>query len=259
MNDLGSVLREARNRKFLTVEEVSSITKIKEHYLVALESDEIGDLPARVYSIGFLKNLADLYELSQVELIMAYDSLRENGKRNDKYNKGMEEDLEYIKGIKKVEENYKEEMDDLDSLYEDTDYSFDKIKKLSIDEGENYEDSLNIIDDYISKSEDDLVDISKKKHTASSGTNTIENTNPTSKVMLEFEELMREEERFNTMKLRKQETERNINITKNKMKNRKTINLDSKKNGGGNIMILILLGIAIIVLLYIIINAILNM
>ena len=85
-----------------------------------------------------------------------------------------------------------------------------------------------------------------------------ENTYPTSKIMLEFEELMREEERFNTQKLRKQETQRNINLSKDRMKNKRPLNLDVNKKGGGNIMILILLGIAIIVLLYIIITAILN-
>ena len=78
MYDLGKTLKTSRNRKFLTIEEVSSITKIKEHYLSALEEEDFDQLPARVYSIGFINNLADLYDLPSAELILAYDSLKDN-------------------------------------------------------------------------------------------------------------------------------------------------------------------------------------
>ena len=78
MYDLGKTLKTSRNRKFLTIEEVSSITKIKEHYLSALEEEDFDQLPARVYSIGFINNLADLYDLQSTELILAFDKLKDN-------------------------------------------------------------------------------------------------------------------------------------------------------------------------------------
>ena len=260
MENLGKILKQNRNKKFLSVEEVSSITKIKEPYIVALEENEVENLPARVYSVGFLKNLADLYNLSQVELIMAYDELKNKNGKSKSFT-DLEENINYSADIKEVKNDI--DLDDYDVLEspEDDDYSFDKIKKLSIDEGENYEDSLNIIDDYISKSQSELKDISLSDIETKDKDIFIANnddTYPTSKVMLEFEELMREEERFNTQKLRKQETQRNINMTKDRMKNKKSLNLDVNKKSSGNIMVLILLGIAIIILFYIIITAILN-
>ncbi|MCI0502061.1 MAG: helix-turn-helix domain-containing protein [Fusobacteria bacterium] len=265
MTELGKILKNSRNKKFLTIEEVSRITKIKEHYISALEEDIMENLPARVYTVGFLKNLADLYELSAVDLILAYDNLKNGQVKNKSTFKGLGKDLTYSEEIKPVnnfpEIDYQTKKSEND-LLEDNNYSFDKIKELSIDKDENYENSLSMIDDYIQKSQNELKDISTN---FSSDTNNIEgatdgmdNTYPTTKIMLEFEELMREEERFNTQKLRKQETERNINMTKNRMKNKKSLNLEVNKKNGGNIMILVLLGIAIIVLLYIIITAIIN-
>ena len=262
MKDLGKILKQSRIKKFLTIEDVSGITKIKEHYLVSLEENSVENLPARVYSVGFLKNLADLYDLSQVDLIVAYDELKNSGKKEiSKSFPGLSGKSADIDSVSEMKNDINTKNNDIYNVLEaqDDDYSFDKIKKLSIDEGENYEDSLNIIDDYIVKSQSELKDIAleefKNKEISLSDN---ENTYPTSKIMLEFEELMREEERFNTQKLRKQETQRNINLSKDRMKNKRPLNLDVNKKGGGNIMILILLGIAIIVLLYIIITAILN-
>ena len=271
MKDLGKILKQSRIKKFLTSEDVSSITKIKEHYLVSLEENSVENLPARVYSVGFLKNLADLYDLSPVDLIVAYDELREyNNLSNKKKFTGLGKELHYstevTEDIDKDIDNQIMSMDTDNYLQEESSegdsYSFDKIKKLSIGEEENYEASINIIDDYISESQRELKDISENEVEVKEEDKVLDpeisNTYPTSKIMLEFEELMREEERFNTQKLRKQETERNINLTRDRMKNKKFLNLDIHKQGSGNIMILILLGIAIIVLLYIIITAIIN-
>lgn len=271
MKDLGKILKQSRMKKFLTIEDVSSITKIKENYLVSLEENFVENLPARVYSIGFLKNLADLYDLSTADLIMAYDELKKycNISNKNKFT-GLGKELHYSN---KTTEDINKKIDDQiigissgmcpqKESDGDDGYSFDKIKKLSIDEEENYEDSINIIDSYISESQSELKDISEKEVEVKEEDKVLDpetdNTYPTSKIMLEFEELMREEEHFNTQKLRKQETERNINLIKNRMKDRKLLNLGIYNQDSGNIMILVLLGVAIIVLLYIIVTAIIN-
>lgn len=267
MYDLGKTLKTSRNRKFLTIEEVSNITKIKEHYLSALEEEDLEQLPARVYSIGFINNLADLYDLPSTELILAYDRLKDNSiklktkKDFSSINKAVYEkthDGDYDKSRKSSKSLVNDDAYIKPGAFEET---FSKIKELSLDDQESYDGSISMIDEYIESSKDELKALSllNEIENANNETKSMEdnsgNTFPTSKVMLEFEELIREEERFNTQKLRKIETERNINKTKNRVAQNKGFGMNHETRSGASVMILILLSIAIIVLLYIIIQA----
>jgi len=71
---LGEVLRTAREAKFIDLARVERDTKIRVHYLSALERGDYRELPAAVYTKGFLRNyglylgldpeyLVDLYRL----------------------------------------------------------------------------------------------------------------------------------------------------------------------------------------------------
>jgi len=71
---LGEVLRTAREAKFIDLARVERDTKIRSHYLSALEHGDYRELPAAVYTKGFLRNyglylgldpeyLVDLYRL----------------------------------------------------------------------------------------------------------------------------------------------------------------------------------------------------
>lgn len=71
---LGEVLRTAREAKFIDLARVERDTKIRAHYLSALERGDYRELPAAVYTKGFLRNyglylgldpeyLVDLYRL----------------------------------------------------------------------------------------------------------------------------------------------------------------------------------------------------
>ena len=71
---LGEVLRTAREAKFIDLVRVERDTKIRVHYLAALERGDYLELPAAVYTRGFLRNyglylgldpeyLVDLYRL----------------------------------------------------------------------------------------------------------------------------------------------------------------------------------------------------
>ena len=71
---LGEVLRTAREAKFIDLVRVERDTKIRAHYLAALERGDYRELPAAVYTKGFLRNyglylgldpeyLVDLYRL----------------------------------------------------------------------------------------------------------------------------------------------------------------------------------------------------
>ncbi|HLA65006.1 MAG TPA: helix-turn-helix domain-containing protein, partial [Candidatus Saccharimonadales bacterium] len=73
---LGEVLRTAREARFIDLARVERDTKIRTHYLSALERGDYRDLPGGVYAKGFLRNyglylgldpeyLIDLYRLEQ--------------------------------------------------------------------------------------------------------------------------------------------------------------------------------------------------
>lgn len=68
----GAMLREAREKRTLSVEDVSRITKIPGKFIRAIESDDLRQIPARVYLQGFVKNLAVLYRLDPGAAIKAY-------------------------------------------------------------------------------------------------------------------------------------------------------------------------------------------
>jgi helix-turn-helix protein/uncharacterized protein DUF4115 len=69
---LGERLRQGRDAKGLTVQAVSNATKIREHILASLESDNYTALPAPVFVRGFLRTLARQLNLNSEELLALY-------------------------------------------------------------------------------------------------------------------------------------------------------------------------------------------
>ncbi len=58
MAELGDQLRQAREARGLTFEQVEEITRIRRRYLQALEEEDYGQLPGEVFVRGFLRNYA---------------------------------------------------------------------------------------------------------------------------------------------------------------------------------------------------------
>src|SRR5687768_516526 len=54
MSSVGSYLRELRERRGVTLEEISRTTRVGRSYLEALEAGEFGKLPAPVFTRGFV-------------------------------------------------------------------------------------------------------------------------------------------------------------------------------------------------------------
>ena len=65
---VGERLREAREAKGLTVEDVAAQTRIPTRHLTSLETGEWDKLPAATYSIGFAKNYAGAVGLDRTEI-----------------------------------------------------------------------------------------------------------------------------------------------------------------------------------------------
>ncbi len=68
----GSMLKDERTRRGLTLEQVASATKISPTYLSALEQDEYHRFPSAVYARGFLQNYAKYLEVDVEKVIALY-------------------------------------------------------------------------------------------------------------------------------------------------------------------------------------------
>lgn len=72
MGELGELLKEARQQKGLSLEQVEEATRIRRKYLQALEEENFGVLPAEVYVKGFLRNYAQYLDLDVEEVMALY-------------------------------------------------------------------------------------------------------------------------------------------------------------------------------------------
>lgn len=70
MNDtIGQKLREEREARSLTIDQVASATRIRAHYLRAIELGKLNSLPSMVHTRGFLRAYADFLGLDLEPLI----------------------------------------------------------------------------------------------------------------------------------------------------------------------------------------------
>src|SRR5436190_17692350 len=71
---VGEQLREAREAKGLSLEDVAAQTRIPQRHLASIETGEWDNLPAPTYTIGFAKSYAAMVGLDRAEI---GDQLRE--------------------------------------------------------------------------------------------------------------------------------------------------------------------------------------
>src|SRR3989344_1732239 len=65
MIKIGAKFKDSRIKKGLTLEEVSSVTKIRKEFLEAIEDGEYKKLPSSAYALGFVRNYADFLGLDE--------------------------------------------------------------------------------------------------------------------------------------------------------------------------------------------------
>jgi len=73
----GSLLKEAREARGLSLEDVAAATRVRVPYLEALEADALHQLPALVYARGYLRTYAGLLELEPEPLVASLRTSRE--------------------------------------------------------------------------------------------------------------------------------------------------------------------------------------
>ena len=72
MEPLGEYLKQAREKKKLSLEQIASQTRIQEHHLQALESEDFANLPAKVFAKGFVRSYAKALGLDEEEAIQCF-------------------------------------------------------------------------------------------------------------------------------------------------------------------------------------------
>jgi cytoskeleton protein RodZ len=72
--EIGSSLREARERQELELSEIERETRIRSKYLQALEEDRFDHLPASAYAKGFLRTYADFLGLDAQRFVDEYNA-----------------------------------------------------------------------------------------------------------------------------------------------------------------------------------------
>ena len=81
MDEIGTILREAREMKNLSLGDVQEQIRINRRYLHALEEGAYERLPTPVHVRGFLRNYARFLELDPAPLLERYGSQQSNGRR----------------------------------------------------------------------------------------------------------------------------------------------------------------------------------
>ena len=66
---VGFILRQARQARSLTLEQVAQATHIRQRYLQALEENDFGVMPSHVQVRGFLRSYSEFLDLNAVDLL----------------------------------------------------------------------------------------------------------------------------------------------------------------------------------------------
>ncbi|HVP79343.1 MAG TPA: helix-turn-helix transcriptional regulator [Thermodesulfobacteriota bacterium] len=74
MESPGKFLKKERETRNISLEEISKFTKVREHYLKAIEEDQYELLPAIPYVKGFLNVYARYLTLNPKDVLLQYEN-----------------------------------------------------------------------------------------------------------------------------------------------------------------------------------------
>lgn len=93
---LGDILKNAREKQELSLDDLAKETKIQKRYLIDLENENFEDMPGKVYERAFLKTYANILDLDVNEILDLHDQIR--GEKKDL----IEEDIPKKTNIEKT-------------------------------------------------------------------------------------------------------------------------------------------------------------
>ncbi len=94
LKSIGTIFKEERERKKISIEEVGKVTKLSKSIILAIENDNFEDLPGGFFNRGILKTYADFLKLDSRKILELYEKTGE--RKEERGNK-----------ILKVKENFK--------------------------------------------------------------------------------------------------------------------------------------------------------
>lgn len=77
MESLGEIIRRERERKGISLEYLSDVTKISKDFIKAIEEENFDALPGDVYAKGFIRNISLVLGLDPEEMKKLYKAKRE--------------------------------------------------------------------------------------------------------------------------------------------------------------------------------------
>ncbi|SDY39112.1 MULTISPECIES: helix-turn-helix domain-containing protein [Bacillus] len=83
MTELGQKLKEAREAKGLSIDQLHGVTKIQKRYLVTIEEGDYSILPGAFYARAFIKQYADAVGLNGEQLLAEYQSVIPQSESHD--------------------------------------------------------------------------------------------------------------------------------------------------------------------------------
>lgn len=95
----GPVLRAAREKLGMSIEDVAAQLKIRSVYLHAIEDQDYDNLPEEAFTLGFVRSCAKLYGLSGDDVVAAY--------RESMIQDAFNDETPYRKVIERKAESYK--------------------------------------------------------------------------------------------------------------------------------------------------------
>ncbi len=72
MKTVGQIIKSARQKRNLSIDQLSSLTKIDAKYIAALEADLYQSLPSETFAKGFIRNLSLRLDLNPSELVAIF-------------------------------------------------------------------------------------------------------------------------------------------------------------------------------------------
>ncbi|KRM19130.1 transcriptional regulator [Ligilactobacillus hayakitensis DSM 18933 = JCM 14209] len=75
MSDIGKKLKDARNEKHYTLDDLQQITKIQKRYLIAIEENDFDALPGNFYVRAFIRQYADTVGVKSDDILSELDEI----------------------------------------------------------------------------------------------------------------------------------------------------------------------------------------
>ena len=83
MSSVGEILKNTREAKGITIEQVAEATSIRVLYLEAIESEQFNQVPGEVYLKGFIRNYANYIGLNGPAMVEKYKEQVESSKKHE--------------------------------------------------------------------------------------------------------------------------------------------------------------------------------